>query len=128
MSKRMQLGLLGLVCLAAGWLAGQINTARAMAEPAGNSSSTANASKYDLHSIYIGDSWEAWRIDRNSGEAWHEADNKLVKVKDPNPVPSGDYNVSLIANGKFYLAHRIDQKTGRMWRIDTDHWVELVPQ
>jgi hypothetical protein len=126
MSKRIQLGLLVLVCVAAGWFLWQLPTNRAWADPAGNSSSAPNASRYDLRSIYVGDTWETWRLDRNSGEAWHEADNKLVKIKDPNPVPPGDYDVALITNGKFYLSHRIDRKSGRLWKINGDVWQELT--
>lgn len=125
MSKRIQLGLLAMFCLAAGWLAGQTTTTRALAQPAGTSSPTTNANRYDLQSIYVGDTWEMWRIDRNSGEAWHEAANELVKLKDSKPVPAGDYDLALITNGKFYLAHRMDRKSGRVWRINGEEWVEL---
>jgi hypothetical protein len=128
MCKRIQFGLLVLVCVVAGRLAGQTTIARAWAEPAGNTSSTASASKYDLRSIYIGDTWETWRFDRNSGESWHEADNKLIKVKDSKPVPHGDYDIQLITNSKMYLAHRIDRKSGRVWRINGTEWMELLPQ
>ena len=128
MSKRIQLGLLVFVCVVAGWLAGQMTTSRAWAEPAGNTSQAASASKFDLRSIYVGDTWETWRFDRNSGESWHEADNKLVKIKDSKPVPTGDYDILLITNGKMYLAHRLDRKSGRVWRINGSEWMELPPQ
>ncbi len=128
MSKRIQLALLVLVGVAAGWLAAQTTTAPAWAEPAGNTSQAATANKYDLRSIYVGDTWETWRFDRNSGESWHEADNKLVKIKDSKPVPPGDYDILLITNGKMYLAHRVDRKSGKVWRINGAQWLELPPQ
>ena len=128
MSKRIQLGLMVLICVASGWIAGQITTTQALAEPAGNSSSATSADRFDLQSVYIGDSWETWRIDHNSGDAWHEATNELVKIKEPKPVPPGNYDVALITNGKFYLAHRIDRKSGRVWRVVGEEWVELTPR
>jgi hypothetical protein len=125
MSKRIQLGFLALGCLAAGWLLGQMTTGQAWGQAAANASSGTSTNKYDLRSTFIGDTWETWKIDRSTGEAWHEADNKLVKVKDANALPLGDYDVVLITNGKVYLAHRIDRKSGRVWKIDGSNWMEL---
>jgi hypothetical protein len=127
MSKRVQLGILAFGCLCAGWLLGQMTTGRAWGQATVSASSGISTSKYDLHSIYIGDTWETWRIDRNTGEAWHEANNELVKAKDSSALPPGDYDMDLITNGKFYLPHRIDRKSGRMWKINGQEWLELLP-
>ncbi|HTQ38049.1 MAG TPA: hypothetical protein VMJ32_03425 [Pirellulales bacterium] len=125
MSKRIQLGCLALGCLFAGWLLGQIMTGQAWGQATASTSS--GSGKYDLRSTFIGDTWETWKIDRSTGESWHEADNKLVKIKDSAQVPAGDYDLALITNGKVYLTYRIDRKSGRTWKINGAEWMELQP-
>ncbi|HEY2827868.1 MAG TPA: hypothetical protein VGJ04_09735 [Pirellulales bacterium] len=128
MGKRIQLGLLGTCCLFAGWLLGQMTIGQAWGQAAVKpSSSGASTPRYDLHATFIGDAWETWKIDRTTGEAWHEADNKLVKIKDTNSLPQGDYDLALIANGKVYLAYRLDRTSGRVWKINGNDWMELKP-
>ncbi len=127
MSKRIQLVCLTLGCLLAGWLFVQITTGQALGQAPNNISSGTSAGKYDLRSSFIGDTWETWKFDRSTGEAWHEADNKLVKIKDPTAVPAGDYDVALVTNGKVYLTYRIERKSGRLWKINGAEWMELKP-
>jgi hypothetical protein len=55
-------------------------------------------------------------------------DNKLIKIKEPNAPSPGDYELALVGHDKVYIVHRLDHKSGRMWRIVGTEWVELTSQ
>ena len=128
MSQPVKVAVVALSCGLIGWIVGQMTTSAS----AQTGASPVSKAIYEMNSIYLpggGDNYQAWKIDQVSGATWQEgADNKLVKIKDQPAIPSGDYALHLIANEKFYLVHRIDRVSGRIWRINGTEWVELTQQ
>src|SRR5262249_39083261 len=95
------LRLAAMVCLAC-WLAAGTPAFAQKAEPA-----PAKAAKvYELRMIRVGDMYEAIRFKVATGESWLAEGGKWEKIPETGDVAAGDFEVTMVATEKDFVAMR----------------------
>jgi hypothetical protein len=112
--------LLGVAWACAGALLPRQAAAQKPEVPAGP-----KRADHELRIIRVGNTFQGVRFQVRTGEAWAMEGQKYKKLDETGPVPDGNYDVTLIADDKNWMAFRIDRLTGATWQLRNNKWAKL---
>jgi hypothetical protein len=79
-----------------------------------------------LRHITVGDQLHVVRFHTRTGATWHLAGDKFEPLGEFGKVPAGDFDLTLIASKKDWMAFRVDRKTGASWLLQANIWAEIT--
>ena len=118
-----QTGLLAAVVL----LALVVNAAMSQknADKAEKPVPAAQAKRFELRVIRVGNTFQSMRFNAVTGESWIMSVDKYEKVPEPARIPAGEYEVTLITDGTNWMAFRIDKLSGSTWQLRGNRWIKV---
>lgn len=91
-------------------------------EPPAKGNAAKPAPGYSVRHTRVGDQLHIVRFHAATGAAWHLAGDKYVTLGETGPVPAGDYDVTMVAGQKDWMAFRIDRTSGKTWLLQANKW------
>ncbi|WP_439629095.1 hypothetical protein [Gemmata sp.] len=91
-------------------------------EPPAKGNPAKPAPGYSLRHTRVGDQLHVLRFHTATGAAWHLGGDKFVLLRETGPVPAGDYDVTMVAGQKEWMAFRIDRTSGKTWLLLANQW------
>jgi hypothetical protein len=79
-----------------------------------------------LRHIIVGDQLHVVRFHTKTGSTWHLAGDAFEPLGEFGKVPAGDFDLTMIASKKDWMAFRIDRKTGTSWLLQANVWHEIT--
>jgi hypothetical protein len=81
--------------------------------------------QYELRLLRVGKAIQGIRFHIVTGETWTVEDDKYTKLAETDPIPAGDYDVTLVTDDNNWMAFRIDRLTGATWQLRGNKWVRV---
>ena len=79
-----------------------------------------------LRHIVLGDQLHVVRFHTRSGETWHLSGDTFKPMGEFGKVPVGDFDLTMIASKKDWMAFRLDRKSGKSWLLQANLWAEIT--
>lgn len=79
-----------------------------------------------LRHIVVGDQLHVVRLHTKTGASWHLGGDTFEPMAEFAKVPPGDFDVTMIASKKEWMAFRIDKKSGTTWLYSANLWQEVT--
>ena len=79
-----------------------------------------------LRHIIVGDQLHVVRFSSKTGATWHIKGDSFEPLAEFGIVPAGEFDLTMIASKKDWMAFRIDRKTGRTWLLQANIWQDVT--
>jgi hypothetical protein len=79
-----------------------------------------------LRHIIVGEQLHVVRFHTKTGASWHLRDDTFAPLTEFGKVPAGDFDLTLIAGKKDWMAFRLDRKSGMTWLLQANIWQEVT--
>ena len=74
----------------------------------------------------VGDQLHVVRFHAKTGATWHLAGDAFEPLAELGKVPTGEFDLTLIASKKDWMAFRIDKKAGTTWLLQANIWQKVT--
>jgi hypothetical protein len=113
-------------------IAGFTGAVQVAAEEPSAATAEANspATHFEVVLLSLKTDWQAMRYHTSTGESWYafQGNWKPVPEASDEKPPAGAYKVLMSATGeRDWIALRLEQKSGRSWRLAALKWIEMQP-
>jgi hypothetical protein len=72
------------------------------------------------------DNYGSMRFNTKTGETWYTAEElRWQKAGEAEPIPDGEYDISVVPAIKGFAASRIDRIKGTTWTLRNRAWVQV---
>jgi hypothetical protein len=79
-----------------------------------------------LRHIVVGEQLHVVRFHTKTGETWHLSGDTFAPMGEFGKVPAGDFDLTMIASKKDWMAFRLDRKSGKSWLLQANIWAEIT--
>jgi hypothetical protein len=80
------------------------------------------APAYAVRHVRKGNQLHILRFNTTTGAAWHINGNAFELQGETGPVPTGEFDVTMIAGRENWMAFRLDRKSGKTWLLQANKW------
>jgi hypothetical protein len=95
------------------------------AAPGGGRPAAAGPPRYEVRYALAGENLHLVRFDTRTGASAKVEGDTYQTLAESGPVPPGDYDVTVVATGKTWMAFRVDRSTGATWLMTNNRWQKV---
>ncbi len=104
------------------WL--PVGEAKGAAVPAKNAARDGKG--FELRYVRVKDQLHVIRFHTGTGATAHIGGDTFDVYPETNPIPAGNYEVTMIATKDSWIAFRFDQATGTTWLLQGNKWNKIT--
>lgn len=105
---------------------GKWNAVKEPPAPADAPAPKPRAAGFAMRYVTVGDQLHVVRFHAKTGETWHLKGESFEPLAEFGKVAAGEFDLTMIASKRDWMAFRIDRKAGTTWLLQANIWQEVT--